>query len=273
MLRHQAALLTVVDLAQVQHLTLHRPPARHPAVLHDAPAAMLLTVLAANLVAEKHATRFRHSLTAPQPPWSAPQTIVHRSATTPPSRSSACTRRKSAKFSNPARVAKVGLAQRKNGYRHNGYRQITVLLHRAGWAVNHKRVARIRREDNLLCVPKLSFRPPPTDSRHGWRVWPNLARHLVPMAINHLWVADITLGSSPRACLYKAARRVRLSGCCAGCIRPARGWLGDGGAFASRASAGCVGHGDCQSQCDARRAGPSLGSRRAICLRRIHCSS
>jgi transposase InsO family protein len=41
-------------------------------------------------------------------------------------------------------------------------------------------------------VPKLSFRPATTDSRHGWRVWPNLARHLVPMAVNQLWVADIT---------------------------------------------------------------------------------
>ena len=37
---------------------------------------------------------------------------------------------------------------------HNGYRQVTILLQRTGWAVNHKRVARIRREDNLLCVPK-----------------------------------------------------------------------------------------------------------------------
>ena len=89
-------------------------------------------------------------------------------------------------------IQRLSLVHRKNGYRHNGYRLITVLLHRAGWAVNHKRVARIRREDNLLCVPKLSFRPATTDSRHGWRVWPNLARHLVPMAVNQLWVADIT---------------------------------------------------------------------------------
>ena len=89
-------------------------------------------------------------------------------------------------------IQRLSLAPRKNGYRHNGYRQITVLLHRAGWAVNHKRVARIRREDNLPCVPKQSFRPPTTDSRHGWRVRPNLARHLVPMAANPLWVADIT---------------------------------------------------------------------------------
>jgi len=41
-------------------------------------------------------------------------------------------------------------------------------------------------------VPKLSFCPPTTDGRHHWQVWPNLARHLVPMAVNQLWVADIT---------------------------------------------------------------------------------
>jgi putative transposase len=89
-------------------------------------------------------------------------------------------------------IQRLSLAHRKNGYRYNGYRPITVLLRRAGWQVNHKRVARIRREDNLLCLPSLSFRPPTTDARHGWRVWPNLARHLVAMAVNQLWVADIT---------------------------------------------------------------------------------
>jgi hypothetical protein len=52
----------------------------------------------------------------------------------------------------------LSLVQRKNGYR-DGYRPVTIQLQRMGWAVNHKRVARIRREDNLLCVPKLSFRP------------------------------------------------------------------------------------------------------------------
>jgi putative transposase len=88
--------------------------------------------------------------------------------------------------------------------KHSGYRLITVQLQRAGWAVNHKRVARIRREDNLLCVPKLSFRPPTTDRRHGWPVWPNLARHLVPMAINQLWVADITYIRMSEAFVYLA---------------------------------------------------------------------
>ena len=76
--------------------------------------------------------------------------------------------------------------------RHHGYRVITVILQRAGWAVSHNRVQRLRRKDNLLCVAKQAFRPATTDWRHGWRVWPNLARHMVPMAVNQLWVADIT---------------------------------------------------------------------------------
>jgi putative transposase len=88
-------------------------------------------------------------------------------------------------------IQRLSLVQRKNGYR-DGYRLITIRLQRMGWAVNHKRVARIRREDNLLCVPKLAFRPPTTNSRHGWHVWPNLARHLVPMAVDQLWVSDVT---------------------------------------------------------------------------------
>ena len=88
-------------------------------------------------------------------------------------------------------IQRLSLVRSANGYRH-GYRLITIQLQRMGWAVNHKRVARIRREDNLLCVPKQAFRPATTDSRHSWRVWPNLARHMVPLAVNRLWVADIT---------------------------------------------------------------------------------
>jgi len=76
--------------------------------------------------------------------------------------------------------------------RHYGYRRIGALLRREGWCVNHKRVVRIMREDNLLCLTKPLFRPPTTDARHSWRVWPNLARHLMPMATNQQWVADIT---------------------------------------------------------------------------------
>ena len=81
----------------------------------------------------------------------------------------------------------VALAQR-----HYGYRRIGAQLKREGWCVNKKRVLRLMRADNLLCLRKRAFVPPTTDSQHGWRIYPNLARHLEPMAVNQLWVADIT---------------------------------------------------------------------------------
>ena len=76
--------------------------------------------------------------------------------------------------------------------KHYGYRRITAELRRQGWAVNHKRVLRIMREDNLLCLRKPPFRPATTNADHAWRIWPNLARKVMPMAANRLWVADIT---------------------------------------------------------------------------------
>ena len=88
--------------------------------------------------------------------------------------------------------------------RHYGYRRIGALLRREGWCVNHKRVIRIMREDNLLCLAKPLFRPPTTDARHSWRMWPNLARHLMPMATNQLWVADITYVRLAEAFIYLA---------------------------------------------------------------------
>ncbi|MEO4042948.1 IS3 family transposase [Hoeflea sp. CAU 1731] len=89
-------------------------------------------------------------------------------------------------------------------HRHYGYRRITALLKREGWVVNHKRVARLMREDNLLCLRKPAFRPATTDSLHDWRVWPNLARRLAPMAVNQLWVADITYVRLKEAFVYLA---------------------------------------------------------------------
>jgi transposase InsO family protein len=77
-------------------------------------------------------------------------------------------------------------------HRHYGYRRLGPLLRREGWAVNHKRVLRLMRADNLLCLRKKSFVPATTDRRHRWPIWPNLARRLVPTAPNQLWVADIT---------------------------------------------------------------------------------
>jgi len=77
-------------------------------------------------------------------------------------------------------------------FRHDGYRRITARLREQGFAVNHKRVARLRREDNLLCLRKPAFRPATTDGRHRFPLWPNLAAKVAPTTVNQLWVADIT---------------------------------------------------------------------------------
>jgi transposase InsO family protein len=72
-----------------------------------------------------------------------------------------------------------------------GYRRVQAELRRRGRQVNHKRVRRLMREDNLLCVRRRSF-VRTTDSRHGFTVYPNLAREMVLTDLNQLWVADIT---------------------------------------------------------------------------------
>jgi len=76
--------------------------------------------------------------------------------------------------------------------RHYGYRRIAKQLGREGFAVNHKRVLRLMRQDNLLCLRKRPFVPVTTDSKHGWRIVPNLARGMQPSGVDQLWVADIT---------------------------------------------------------------------------------
>ena len=77
-------------------------------------------------------------------------------------------------------------------HRHYGYRRLTELLHRDGWAVNHKRVLRLMRTDNLLCLRRAAFVPATTDSRHDWRVVSNVARGMQVTGLDQLWVADIT---------------------------------------------------------------------------------
>jgi putative transposase len=72
-----------------------------------------------------------------------------------------------------------------------GYRRMTAELRQRGFDVNHKRVLRMMREDNLLCVRRRKFIVT-TDSRHTLPIYPNLAGKMPPKAINQLWVADIT---------------------------------------------------------------------------------
>jgi putative transposase len=84
-------------------------------------------------------------------------------------------------------IQRVALANRRYGYR-----RIAAQLRRDGFVVNHKRVLRLMRRDNLLCLRKRPFVPVTTDSRHEWHVVPNLVRGLVPTGLDQLWVADIT---------------------------------------------------------------------------------
>lgn len=72
-----------------------------------------------------------------------------------------------------------------------GYRRVHAELLRQGWRVNHKRILRLMRVDNLLCVRRRKFILT-TDSRHGLPIYPNLAEGLVLTSIDQLWVADIT---------------------------------------------------------------------------------
>src|ERR1019366_7673487 len=69
-----------------------------------------------------------------------------------------------------------------------GSRRITAELRRCGLPVNRKRVQRVMREDNLLCLRQRKF-VATTDSAHGLKVYPNLAAALVVSGVNQLWRA------------------------------------------------------------------------------------
>ena len=72
-----------------------------------------------------------------------------------------------------------------------GYRRLTAALRRDGFPVNRKRVLRLMREDNLLCLRKKRF-VATTDSSHGLPVYPNLAPTLNVTGLDELWCADLT---------------------------------------------------------------------------------
>jgi transposase InsO family protein len=72
-----------------------------------------------------------------------------------------------------------------------GWRRMKEELEKRGWQVNHKRLLRLMREDNLLCLRRRKF-VVTTDSNHDRPVYPNLAAELELTALNQLWVADIT---------------------------------------------------------------------------------
>lgn len=95
-------------------------------------------------------------------------------------------------------IQKIALEMRSYGYR-----PVTKELHRQGLKANHKRVLRLMREDNLLCLRLKAF-VRTTDSEHDHKIYPNLAKKIVLSNINQLWVADITYIRLQREFIYLA---------------------------------------------------------------------
>jgi len=98
-----------------------------------------------------------------------------------------------------AAVQQISLEHR----RRYGYRRVTAELRRRGMAVNHKRVARLMREDNLLALRRPAW-VGTTNSGHELRVYLNLARRMELSAPDQLWVADITYIRLAREFVYLA---------------------------------------------------------------------
>ena len=84
-----------------------------------------------------------------------------------------------------------------------GYRPMTRALQRMGYRVNHKRVLRLMREDNLLALRRRAF-VSTTDSNHDRSVYANLVPELNVTGVNQLWVSDVTYIRLAREWVYLA---------------------------------------------------------------------
>jgi transposase InsO family protein len=98
-----------------------------------------------------------------------------------------------------AAIQEIALGHR----RRYGYRRIAAELRRRGMKVNHKRVVRLMREDNLLAIRSRRF-VITTDSQHDLEVYLNLAKRMKVTGANQLWVADLTYIRLNREFVYLA---------------------------------------------------------------------
>ena len=89
--------------------------------------------------------------------------------------------------------------------RRYGYRCITAELRRRGMLVNHKRVVRMMREDNLLAVQPRTF-VVTTDSAYEFEVFLNLAGHIQD-------AAESQMVQGAASCHGQRPVRLRSQGC------------------------------------------------------------
>jgi putative transposase len=87
--------------------------------------------------------------------------------------------------------------------RNYGYRRMGIELEKRGFYVNHKRVLRLMREDNLLAVRRRKL-VRTTQSNHSLPIYLNLARRMKLTVLNQLWVADITYIRLPTEFVFLA---------------------------------------------------------------------
>lgn len=97
-------------------------------------------------------------------------------------------------------VQRIGLEHQG----HDGYRRITAELRRQGMAVNHKRVARLTREDNLVGTELQLSLDNLTEQRDHGEIYVDLANRLKLTGPNQVWVADITFVRLKREFVYLA---------------------------------------------------------------------
>jgi transposase InsO family protein len=86
-----------------------------------------------------------------------------------------------------------------------GYRRVNKELRRRDLLVNHKKVLRLMKEDNLICRRKKAFRPVTTDSNHNYNIYPNLIKDIEVTGLNQVWVGDITYVQLLQGFVYLAA--------------------------------------------------------------------
>ena len=97
-----------------------------------------------------------------------------------------------------------------------GYRRVSKELERRELPVNHKKVLRIMRENNLICRRKKVFRPVTTNSDHNYNIYPNLIKEIKVTGLNQVWVTDITYVKLPNGFVYLATLMDLFSRRCIG---------------------------------------------------------
>ena len=146
-------------------------------------------------------------------------------------------------------------------HRVRGYRMLTALLRREGQQVNHKRVLRLMREDNLLSLRRKKY-VFTTDSAHSLPIYPNLARHVKLTAANQLWVSDITFIRLRDEFIYLAVVLDAYS-------RKVVGW-NLGRSLEAELALGALRMALNRARLESRRADPPLRSRGPVCIHGLH---